>query len=51
MNDIKLEAERRKIELVILPTAEAIKASEKKTDSNQRRSPRHVLSLKRLHAT
>jgi hypothetical protein len=28
MNDIKLEAERRKIELVILPTAEAIKALE-----------------------
>jgi len=32
MNDIKLEAERRKIELVILPTAEAIKALEENAD-------------------
>ena len=32
MNEIKLKAERRKIELIILPTVEAIKALEKKTD-------------------
>ena len=32
MKEVKLEAERRKIKLVILPTAEAIKALEKKTD-------------------
>ena len=32
MKDIKLEAERRKIELIILPTAEAIKALEENAD-------------------
>ena len=32
MKDIRLEAERRKIKLLILPTAEAIKALEKDRD-------------------
>jgi hypothetical protein len=32
MKDIKLEAERRKIKLLILPTAEAIEELEKNAD-------------------
>ena len=32
MKEVKLEAKRREIELLMLPTAEAIKALEKNTD-------------------
>jgi hypothetical protein len=35
MEDVKLEAERRKVELIVLPTAEAIEALKRDTkDTN-----------------
>jgi hypothetical protein len=43
MKEVKLEGGRRKIELFILFTAEAIKALEKDADRNECRPPRNLL--------
>jgi len=42
MDEVKREADRRGIELVVLPTAEAIKALQENPDKDQRDSAHHA---------
>lgn len=44
MDEVKREAKRRKIELLILPTAQAIEALEKENDDTECCPPRDLLS-------
>ena len=44
MEEVKREAQRRKIKLIILPTLEAIQEAEARIRCNQRDPARHLLN-------